>query len=65
MLSTKITFALPDWIRESLENRDKNPTFDDFVKFFNWKLEDYKLFDIDKIIIEAMFALYNQNKEKL
>ena len=41
MLTTKITFALADWIREW---RDKNPSIDECVKFVQWKLEDYKLY---------------------
>ena len=57
MLTTKITFALADWIREWRKCRDKNPSIDECVKFVEWKLEDYKLSDSDKRIIEAMFAL--------
>ena len=49
MLTTKITFALADWIREW---RDKNSSVDECVKFVQWKLEDYKLSDSDKRIIE-------------
>ena len=51
MLTTKITFALADWIREW---RDKNPSVDECVKFVQWKLEDYKLSDSDKRIIESI-----------
>ena len=54
MLTTKITFALADWIREWLMCRDKNPSNDECVKFVEWKLEDYKLSDSDKIIIESI-----------
>ena len=43
MLTTKITFALADWIREWRKYRDKNPSIDECVKFVLWKLEDYKL----------------------
>ena len=57
MHTTKITFAVADWISEWRKRRDKNPTIDDFVNFVQWKLEDYKLSDSDKRIIEAMFAL--------
>ena len=53
MLTTKITFALADWIRELRKCRDKNPSIDECLKFVEWKLEDYKLSDIDKIIIES------------
>ena len=51
MLTTKITFALADWISEWRKCRDKNPSIDECVKFVKWKLEDYKLSDSDKIII--------------
>ena len=54
MLTTKITFALADWIRESRKCRDKNPSIDECVKFVEWKLEDYKLSDSDKRIIESI-----------
>ena len=54
MLNTKITFALADWIREWQKCRDKNPSIDDCVKFVQWKLEDYKLSDSYKRIIEAI-----------
>ena len=47
MLTTKITFALANWIREWRKCRDKNPSIDEFVQFFEWKLEDYKLSDTD------------------
>ena len=54
MLTTKITFALADCNREWCKCRDKNPSIDECVKFFKWKLEDYKLSDSDKRIIEAI-----------
>ena len=54
MLTTKITFALADWIRECHKCRDKNPSIDDCVKFVQWKLDDYKLSDSDKRIIESI-----------
>ena len=57
MLTTKITFALADWIREWRKCRDNNPSIDECIKFVEWKFEDYKLSDIDKRIIEAMFPL--------
>ena len=55
MLTTKITFALADWIREWRKFRDKNPSIDKCVKFVHWKMEDYKLSYSDKIIIESIF----------
>ena len=54
MLTTKITFALADWIREWSKCRDKNPSIDECVKFVQWKLADYKLSDSDKRIIESI-----------
>ena len=48
MLTTKITFALADWIREWRKCRDKNPSIYECVKFVEWNLEDYKLTDSDK-----------------
>ena len=54
MLTTKITFALADWIREWRKCRDENPSIDECVKFFQQKLEDYKLSDSDKRIIESI-----------
>ena len=54
MLTTKITFALADWIGEWLKCRDKNPAIYEFVKFVEWKLENYKLSDSDKKIIESI-----------
>jgi len=54
MLTTKITFALADWIIEWRKSRHKNPSIDEGVKFVQWKLEDYKLSDSDKRIIESI-----------
>ena len=54
MLTTKITFALADWIREWRKCRDKNSYIDDCIKFVEWKLEDYKLSESDKRIIESI-----------
>lgn len=54
MLTTKITTALADWIREWRKCRDKNPSIDECVQFVEWKLEDYKLSDSYKRIIESI-----------
>ena len=54
MLTTKITFALADWIKEWRKCRGKNPALDDCIKFAEWKLENYKLSDSDKILIETI-----------
>ena len=58
MITTKITFALADWIREWRKCRDKNPSIDECVKFVQWKLEDYKLSESDKRIIESISVSY-------
>ena len=57
MLTKKITFDLADWIGEWRKYRAKNPSTDECVKFVEWKLEDYKLSNSDKRIIES-FLLY-------
>ena len=54
MLTTKITFALADWIKEWRKYRDKNPSIDECIKFVEWQLKDYKLTDSDKRIIESI-----------
>tara|TARA_B100000925_G_C21599766_1_gene299919 strand:+ start:179 stop:361 length:183 start_codon:yes stop_codon:yes gene_type:complete len=54
MLTSKISFALADWIREWRKCRDKNPSLDDCIKFVEWKLEDYRVTDSDKRIIESI-----------
>ena len=50
----KITFALTDWIRYWRKWRNKNISIDECIKFVQWKLEDYKLSDSDKRIIESI-----------
>ena len=50
----KKTFALADWIREWRKCLDKCPSIDEYVKFVQWKLVNYKLSDIDKRIIESI-----------
>ena len=54
MLTTKITYALADWIREWRKCRDENPSFDDCIKFTEWKIENYELTDGDRMIIESI-----------
>ena len=54
MLTTKITYALSDWIREWRKCRKENPSLDDCIKFTEWKIENYKLTDSDRIIIESI-----------
>ena len=43
MLTTKITNALSDWIREWRKCRKENPSLDDCIKFTEWKIENYEL----------------------
>ena len=52
----KINLASSDWIRDWPKCRDKNPppSIDEFVKFVQRKVEDYKLSDNDKRIIESI-----------
>ena len=47
MLTTKITFALADWIIEWRKCWNNNPSIDECIKFVQKKLEDYKLSDSD------------------
>ena len=54
MLSTKVTYALADWIREWRKCRNENPSIEDCMKFVEWKLENYKLKNSDQIIIESI-----------
>ena len=54
MLTTKITFALADWIREWRKCRHINTSIDEFIKFVECKFEVYKLSDSDKRIIESI-----------
>ena len=54
MITTKITYALADWIREWRKSRDEDPSLDDCIKFAEWKIENYKLKDSDRIIIESI-----------
>ena len=54
LLTTKITFAFADWIREWPKCWDKYPSIDECVKFVQWELEFYELSDCDKKIIESI-----------
>ena len=55
MLTTKVTYALADWIREWKKCRDENPSLDDCLKFAEWKLDNYELTESDQRIIETIF----------
>ena len=54
MLTTKITYALAEWIKEWRKSRNEDPSLDDCIKFSEWKLENYKLTDSDRIIVESI-----------
>ena len=54
MITTKITYALADWIREWRKCRNEIPSLDDCIKFAEWKLDNYSLTDRDKTIIEVI-----------
>ena len=54
MLTTKITYALADWIKEWRKSRNQDPSLDDCIKFAEWKIEDYKLTNSDRIIVESI-----------
>ena len=54
MLTIKINFAMANWIRDSSECLDKNPTVHKCIKFVQWKLEYYKFFDSYKRIIGSV-----------
>ena len=41
-------------LESGLSAGNKNPSIDECVKFVQWKLEDYKLSDSDKRIIESI-----------
>ena len=55
---------MADWIREWRKCRDKNPSIDECVKFVQWKLENYKLSDSDKRIIESILP-YESEKLRI
>tara|TARA_Y100000746_G_scaffold69985_1_gene58313 strand:+ start:28 stop:216 length:189 start_codon:yes stop_codon:yes gene_type:complete len=54
MLTTKVTYALADWIREWRKCRNENPSIENCIKFVEWKIENYKLKDSDLTIIESI-----------
>ena len=50
----KNNVSLADWTRQLRKQRDKNPSINECVKFVEWKLENYKLSDGNKRIIESI-----------
>ena len=55
MLTTKITYALADWIREWQKCREENPSIEDCIKFVEWKLDYCDLSESDRMLIETIF----------
>ena len=54
MLSTKITYALADWIREWIKGANQDPTLENCLQFVNWKNDNHQLSESDKLQIEAI-----------
>jgi len=54
MLTTKITFALSDWIREWIKERNEAPSLEICIKYVEWKLGNYTLTESDRIKIETI-----------
>ena len=54
MLTTKITFALSDWIREWINQTNEAPSIENCIKYVEWKLDKYTLTESDKIKIETI-----------
>ena len=54
MITTKITYALADWIREWRKCRNEDPSLDDCIKFAELKIINYKLTASDLMIIESI-----------
>ena len=54
MLTTKITFALTEWIREWIKYRNEAPPLESCIKYVEWKLGNYILTETDKIKIETI-----------
>ena len=54
MLTTKVTFALSDWIREWINQRNEAPSIENCVKYVEWKLDNYALTESDIIKIETI-----------
>jgi len=54
MLTTKITFALSDWIREWIKQRNEAPSLESCIKYVEWKLDNYTLTESDRIKIETI-----------
>ncbi len=61
MLTTKVTYALADWIRDWQKYRNADPSLDDCIKFAEWKIGNYKLKDSDLMLIESIL-LYETEK---
>ena len=60
MITTKITFALSDWIREWIKRRNEAPSLESCIKYVEWKLDNYVLTECDRIKIETIL-LYEKS----
>ena len=58
MLTTKITYALADWIKDWKKEYGINPSIDDCIKFTKWKVGKNDLTESDENLIETIL-LYN------
>ena len=54
MITTKITFALSDWIREWIKHRNEAPPLESCIKYVEWKLGNSELTETDRIKIETI-----------
>ena len=54
MITTKITFALSDWIREWIKHRNEAPPLESCIKYVEWKLGNYVLTETDRFKIETI-----------
>ena len=60
MLTTKITYALAEWINDWKKEYGSNPTIQDCIKYVEWKVGEYNLTENDKNLIETIF-IYNKD----
>ena len=54
MLTTKVTFALSDWIKEWINQTNEAPSIENCIKYVEWKLDKYTLTESDKVKIETI-----------
>lgn len=59
MLSTKITYALADWIKDWIKTYGNKPEIEHCLKYVTWKIgNDYQLTESDKNIVKTIL-IYN------